>query len=220
MSYTNLARFNNYSPESFGWGGSFDPKLNPEVLVPFTYKGARFGQMHKYVVGLFTALLDELVPHIAGGLLAHNDEGCYNPKSVTVGGTRSFHTYGIAIDVNWVDNPMGAKHRPTGPNALPPITSQIARDYGCEWGGDWSYPQDWMHIECHLPPSEAHKVLPIVRENEMELTDKLTVGLTHAKPNPTERTVEQVLGYLNDTVYEIQQTVNKLAVEVDKLTSK
>lgn len=156
-TYTQLAHFNDYYPPNFGWGAR-DPRNDSSLLVPFSHSGAKFGLMHRDVVPVFKALLDELVPHISDGLDDAADDGCYNPASVTVGGTRSFHTWAIAIDVNWRANPMYAPNRPTGGDALPPITSSIARKYGCEWGGDWSYPQDWMHIECHLSPDVARHV--------------------------------------------------------------
>jgi len=156
MSLESLAHFGNYSPESFGWGGFNDPRRNPDVLEPFSFDGVSFGSMNKHVVPLFTAILTELVPHIKDGLHV-NKCGCYNRASVTVDGSRSFHTYGIAIDVNWDSNPM-ANTNPTDPGDLPAITHAIARKYGCEWGGDWTVPKDWMHIECHLSPGDAGDV--------------------------------------------------------------
>jgi len=157
MSYATLAHFNDYWPPNFGWADR-DPMIDGELLVPFEHSGAVFGRMHVDVVPLFTALLDELVPLIPAGIANIADDGCYNPRSITGGGTRSFHSWAIAIDVNWQANPMYAQKRPTGPQALPAETSAIARKYGCEWGGDWSYPQDWMHIECHLSPDVARHV--------------------------------------------------------------
>jgi hypothetical protein len=156
VSLASLAYFGNYTPANFGWGAR-DPEKDSSLLVPFRHSGVSFGSMHRDVVGVFTNVLNELVPYISGGLVA-GQCGCYNPKSVTVGGDRSFHTYAIAIDVNWGSNPMGASRRPTGKYALPAITSQIARKWGCEWGGDWTYPQDWMHIEVHLTPAQARAV--------------------------------------------------------------
>lgn len=161
MTYAAQARFGDYSPVSFGWG-TRDPELNGALLRDFVYGGANFGSMHVDAHGLFTALLDELVPLIGGTPNPVNGEcGCFNPNSVTVGGDRSFHTYGIAIDVNWTQNPMYAAAHPTGPHTLPLATSGIARKYGCEWGGDWTYPQDWMHLEIHLTPDVARGVRPL-----------------------------------------------------------
>lgn len=155
-TYTQLAHFNDYWPPNFGWSDR-DPKYNSSLLVPFSHSGVSFGSMHRDAVPVFKSLLDELVPLISGGLVA-GQCGCYNPKSVSSGGSRSFHTYAIAIDVNWGSNQMYAEQHPTGQHTLPLATSQIARKYGCEWGGDWSSPKDWMHIECHLNPDVARRV--------------------------------------------------------------
>jgi hypothetical protein len=153
VDYAAHAHFSDYTPADFGWDAR-DPEADPSLLVPFSYAGVSFGSMHRDVVNVFRALLDELVPLIPGGLV-DGQCGCYNPSSVTVGGQRSFHTYAIAIDINWGENRMGANQHPTGPHTLPSATSAIARKYGCEWGGDWTNPQDWMHIEVQLSPADA-----------------------------------------------------------------
>ncbi|WP_375490212.1 M15 family metallopeptidase [uncultured Jatrophihabitans sp.] len=159
--YAHLAHFGNYNPASFGWGGENDPVKHPHLLVPFHFDGAYYGLMHRDAVPVFTAVFTELVPHIPGGvkyLDKHHDEGCFNNRSKTTGGGRSFHGYGIATDTNWDDNPMYGTPHHGRPGVMPAITHEIARKYGCEWGGDWSYPQDWMHIEIHLSPGNAAKV--------------------------------------------------------------
>ena len=176
MSIASMARFGVYAPAAFGWAAC-DPMADRSLLVPLTHSGVEFaGRVHRDVHGLFTALLDELVPLIPGGLMT---PGCwgFSASSVTVGGSRSFHTYGVAIDLNAPANPMYARARPTGAHALPPAASAVARKYGCEWGGDWSYPQDWMHIECHLPPDVARTIQPTPKpapvppeEDDMKIT--------------------------------------------------
>lgn len=154
------ARFGVYAPAALGWGGALDPMNDPSLLVPLSYNGVEFaGKVHRDVVGVFTRLLERLVPLIPGGLMS---PGCwgFSASSVTVGGTRSFHTYGIAIDVNAPANPMYAPTRPSGLHAIPAAASGIARELGCEYGGDWSVPQDWMHFECHLAPDVARTITP------------------------------------------------------------
>lgn len=163
-SYESQAMFNNYSPVSIGWGGAFDPEAHPALLVDFSYNAVSFGKMHRDAVGLFRALLDELVPLIPGGLKAGSC-GCYNPNSTLQDGSRSFHTWGIAIDVNWNVNHMGTDlPSPTGQYAIPHADAQrIAHKYGCEYGGtDWGSFNDDMHIEIHLPPRVAATVTPEV----------------------------------------------------------
>ncbi|MGX7679068.1 M15 family metallopeptidase [Jatrophihabitans sp. DSM 45814] len=160
MTYAAQASFGVYDPAAIGWATA-DPERDSSLLVPFSHSGVSFGPMNRYAVPVFKAVLDELVPQIPSKRLVAGQCGCYNPGSLTVGGSRSFHTYAIAIDINWGSNPMYAASKPSLPDSLPAITSAIAQKYGCEWGGDWSYPQDWMHIEIHLTPAEAAAVTPI-----------------------------------------------------------
>lgn len=208
------AHFGNYTPASFGWGGAFDPEAHPDLLVPFSYNGVSFGSMHKDVVGLFTALLSELVPLIPEGLIK-GQCGCYNPKSVTVGGDRSFHTYGIAVDINWGSNPM-ANTNPKDPGDLPAATHRIAQKYGCEWGGDWTVPKDWMHIECHLTPQVARTVqeddMPSAQEVAAEVLKQLREGPLQGpdKDNHSVYTLARMAAQaeLGDAVKQINQHID------------
>lgn len=159
--YASKAHFGVYNPALFGWGGKNDPMKHPKLLVPFRHSGAYYGLMHRDAVPFFTAVFNELVPKIPGGIAGKKDEGCYNPASRTVGGDRSFHTYAIATDTNWSDNGMYQKHKSGDEGVLPDATKGIVRKYGGEWGGTWTYPQDWMHIELHLSPADARKLAPL-----------------------------------------------------------
>lgn len=182
MTIQSEAHFGNYAPWTFGWQDR-DPEKTSTILVPFAHSGVKFdGGMNRDVVGLFTSLLDELVPHISGGLL-QGQCGCYNPGSVSQDGSRSFHTYAIAIDLNWQHNPMNAP-RPTGQYIVPDIAQSIVTKWGCEWGGDWSSPKDWMHIECHLSPADARAVTvkpPKEKDMTPEETETMIVQAMRAE---------------------------------------
>lgn len=164
-----LAHFRNYSPGSFGWNNA-DPFTDAGELVEFEHAGVSFGMMNRNVVHLFHDFLDELIPMIPAKALTAGKCGCYNPRSISSGGSRSFHSWGIAIDINWDANPMGVPNRPTGDHALPAATGALARKYGMEWGGDWDSPKDWMHVEIHLTPADARAYKPegfhIVNDND------------------------------------------------------
>lgn len=172
MTIAEHAHFNDYSPTDFGWANR-DPERDSSLLVPFSFNGVSFGSMNRDVVGVFTRVLTDLVPKIPGGLVA-GQCGCYNPRSIAATGTRSFHSWGIAIDVNWGSNPMGVAAHPSGKYALPLATSQIANKYGCEWGGDWASPKDWMHIECHLSPADARAVKAAIGPDDPKWSDTVT----------------------------------------------
>lgn len=158
--YAARAHFNDYWPPDFGWGGRLDPEVHADMLVPFHHSNVNFGQVHKYAAELFTVLLDELVPHIDGGLVAGKCWG-YSTTDNLPDGTRSFHSFGLAIDVNWHVNHMGTNIPDAhGKGAIPrgPATA-IAHALGIEWGGNWrgGY-HDNMHFECHLSPADARQV--------------------------------------------------------------
>ena len=63
------------------------------------------------------------------------------------GVTESNHSFGIAIDVNALANPLGTE------GDMPAEVVRQWRLEGGGWGGDWSRP-DPMHYETHLTPAE------------------------------------------------------------------
>jgi hypothetical protein len=161
--YSAQAHFGNYDPSSFGW-----PHAVPD-LVPLVFDGVNFGQCARDVHPVFVALLTELVPLIPGGIsFGAHDDWAYSTTDDLPDGSWSFHRYGLAFDLNWIENPMGTYS--TNPDAgmagaIPhAAASAIATKYGCEYGGDWSGGdghtgfKDYMHFECHLSPDVARTV--------------------------------------------------------------
>lgn len=79
-------------------------------------------------------------------------------KKGTTLGTFSEHTHGIAIDVNYGDNPYfvngvqqtGRSYEPgKNPYAITKDSSiyKIFKKYGWQWGGDWNSSKDYMHFQ-------------------------------------------------------------------------
>ena len=68
--------------------------------------------------------------------------GCYSPRFIQSDGSKplSMHAWGLAVDINVADNPVGA--RPT----LDPKVVAIMERWGFRWGGRWS-PPDGHHFE-------------------------------------------------------------------------
>ncbi|MEX0789302.1 MAG: M15 family metallopeptidase, partial [Actinomycetota bacterium] len=68
--------------------------------------------------------------------------GCYSPRFIQSDGSKplSMHAWGLAVDINVADNPVGA--RPT----LDPQVVAIMERWGFRWGGRWS-PPDGHHFE-------------------------------------------------------------------------
>lgn len=99
-----------------------------------------------------------------GRSMAANNSSCFNSRRIINSDRISVHSYGAAIDINPVQNPVirDGVHRPEAGRAyldrehLRPgmITKQSAalqvfRDAGWAWGGDWDNPIDYHHF--YLP---------------------------------------------------------------------
>lgn len=77
-----------------------------------------------------------------------NQMGCYrydsNNGSTNIG-LRSYHTYGVACDINWDKNPFVSGG--TAPYDMPRGYVDAFHDHGWTWGGNWSSVKDYMHFE-------------------------------------------------------------------------
>lgn len=147
----------NNDPSSFGW--EWAPTKD---VVPFTFRGQTFPQgVHRLTVPLFTRALTALVD--VGGLVLHpglpsvSGDWGYEVRDVNGSpGTRSFHGYALALDINAPWNPQYANPPADSLYRMPTASDSILRPLGIAWGGgpSWGTRRDWMHIECHLSPGE------------------------------------------------------------------
>lgn len=75
--------------------------------------------------------------------------GCYRFDSNNGAsniGLRSYHTYGVACDINWDTNPFVESGAPTQ-HDMPDAYIKAFHDHGFTWGGNWHQPKDYMHFE-------------------------------------------------------------------------
>jgi len=66
--------------------------------------------------------------------------GCYYPRFIAGSTTLSNHSFGLAIDINSLENQRGTV------GEMHPVVVQIMKKWGFAWGGDWNY-TDPMHFE-------------------------------------------------------------------------
>lgn len=74
--------------------------------------------------------------------------GCYRYDSdngSTNIGLRSYHSYGVACDINWDNNPFVSSG--TAKYDMPKGYVDAFHDHGWTWGGNWSSVKDYMHFE-------------------------------------------------------------------------
>ncbi len=66
--------------------------------------------------------------------------GCYYPRFIAGSTTLSNHSFGLAIDINSLENQRGTV------GEMHPVVVQVMKKWGFAWGGDWNY-TDPMHFE-------------------------------------------------------------------------
>jgi poly-gamma-glutamate synthesis protein (capsule biosynthesis protein) len=96
-----------------------------------------------------------------GRSMAANNCSCFNSRRIINTDRISVHSYGAAIDINPIQNPVvrDGKHRPAAggafldrsdirPGMIVPgcAALQIFADAGWAWGGDWDHPKDYHHF--------------------------------------------------------------------------
>lgn len=126
----------------------------------------------KQVLGIFAALramdfpIASMRPMLEfdgddGRSMAANNSSCFNSRRIINSERISVHSYGAAIDINPVQNPVirDGKHRPEAgakfldrENIRPGMIVhddavwQVFADAGWKWGGDWDNPKDYHHF--------------------------------------------------------------------------
>jgi D-alanyl-D-alanine carboxypeptidase len=128
-----------------------------------------------YVAAIFDALLDRHFPIAKARLMNHydgdddaadvdNNTSSFNDRVVAGTNTLSLHAYGLAIDLNPVQNPfiqIKAGKREVSPdegkqyldrNATKPGMAETVIDIFADngfsiWGGDWHSPIDYQHFQ-------------------------------------------------------------------------
>jgi len=108
--------------------------------------------------------------------MAANNSSCFNFRSIEGTKTLSMHSYGLAIDINPVQNPfIIMKHNTKKVNVLPKQATEflnrhnqrngmvepivgIFKKYGfSEWGGTWNSPIDYHHFQ--IPRQEVAELI-------------------------------------------------------------
>lgn len=106
---------------------------------PYVYKGEHGFWAHKKLKDVFQEIFQKIVDQGLETKIQTFD-GCYNVRNIRGGEKLSTHSWGIAIDLNARDNPLGAD---------PKIDRRIVKlfqDAGFTWGGTF-FRKDGMHFQ-------------------------------------------------------------------------
>jgi peptidoglycan hydrolase-like protein with peptidoglycan-binding domain len=142
-------------PSAFGW------RSGPAAdIVPYVYRGT-----HSFPQGVArgtSALWDQALDLICGqpGFSLPDPNpmvgGCwgFEDRDRKGGNTRSFHAFGLALDVAAPWNPWNVPVPAPSAHRMPRNAGQLIAPLGMVWGGDFRGNVDSMHIELHLSPGE------------------------------------------------------------------
>lgn len=94
---------------------------------------------HKVMMPQLKAALAEVVQRGLGKHV-YQTAGCYYPRFIANSTRLSNHAFGMAIDINSLENGRGTKGQ------MHPQVVEIFKNWGFGWGGDWAW-TDPMHFE-------------------------------------------------------------------------
>ena len=141
------------SAELKGWGAGWPSCAGVGgnlVTVTADRSRAKFS-IHRRVSVLFDTLIDRM--EARAYLCKPPQCGAYNCRAIAGTNRASNHSWALAADINWTDNPYTTTGRRTMPDWVP---REIFNPYGWAWGGDYSGARkDYMHLEFLGTPAQA-----------------------------------------------------------------
>lgn len=111
-----------------------------------------------------------LVDHYGGddaASMRDNNTSCFNQRAITAGGRVSWHSFGMAVDINPLYNPY-FKVKASGKRVVEPeqgndyldrsvtvpymitkgdLCYRLFKQHGFHWGGEWASGKDYQHFE-------------------------------------------------------------------------
>jgi hypothetical protein len=185
----NLSDFR--SAASKGWGGGWPLCQGAAGNIVSVYaekSGARFN-VHRRIAVLVDTLIDRM--EARGYLCKPAQCGAFNCRAISGTKTSSNHSWGLALDINWTDNPYTSTGRRLIPNW---VADEIFNPYGFAWGGDYSgRRKDFMHFEFLGTPAQADQATALLqRDGDGGGWRTLEVG-TPAMSGDDVRAVQRVL---------------------------
>lgn len=138
-----------------GWGKGW-PQCTPSGSDRATVVADRSGSrvsVRKALAVLVDALIDWTERPDGGNYLLKPEQcGGFNCRPIDDTNAPSKHSWAVAVDLNWEDNPCSTNIRHT----VPAYVASVWNRYGFAWGGDYKGPKkDWMHFEFMGTPSDA-----------------------------------------------------------------
>lgn len=206
-AYKNLFSSSPSSAKSRGWGNGW-PNCQTSKMKTIVAEGGAGGDIRVTVRAEVAAMVRDLLE--ATDRLYNikpSSTGAYNCRPIAGTRTASNHSWGLAIDINWNDNPQ---KRPLH-SEIPPKVVEMWQKAGWYWGGFYTRATpDAMHFEYSGKPSDVSKHAKIAASyNKSEPVEPPVV--TPPQPSQTTYTVKS-----GDSLSEIAE---KFKVSVEDLVN-
>jgi hypothetical protein len=116
-------------------------------------------------------------------------DGILNIRPIRGGSSWSLHSWGLAVDVNAAENPLG------GSSKLSSQFVQCFKDQGLDWGGDWTGRKDPMHFQLSDGGAKGGSSDSNNSVNNIEATPELITKMIELlkQKNITSETLKQYI---------------------------
>lgn len=130
-----------------GWRSGY-PNCHPANIVTVTLStGARL-PVHHAIAELVKLICEECIRN--GFVIRAGASWGYACRSIRGSTAPSNHSWGLAVDLNAPDHPLGRRN--TG---MPAFVPALFKRFGFRWGGDYTGRADEMHFEYMGTPATA-----------------------------------------------------------------
>lgn len=137
-----------------GWGQGWPVNRSADMATVRTARSGVPFVVHRDIAPIVKWLVDEVERR---GYMIHTpgqtpDDWSYNNRPIRGSNRPSNHSWGLAIDIDATQYPLGSRKR------LPSWIVELFRAHGFDYGGDWTSRPDPMHFEFNGWPSDARRI--------------------------------------------------------------
>lgn len=180
----------NSSASSRGWGPGW-PNCQASKMVTIVAQDQTTGENYDIRVTVRREIAQMVVDLLEATDALYDvdqhDTGAYNCRPIGGTSTASNHSWGLAIDINWENNPQGTFH-----SEIPPAVVAMWIDCGFGWGGFYGRAlPDTMHFEYLGTPAS---VAANAKKAAVYASGNVPVPAPKPKPKPTPQTYVVTLG--------------------------
>jgi hypothetical protein len=156
-AYKNpFARTSPTSAKSRGWGNGW-PNCQVGKMKTITAQDQTKGQDFDIRVTVRSEVA-EMVQNLLEATdrvydIKKSSTGAYNCRPIAGTNTASNHSWGLAVDVNWNNNPQTSVSN--FHSEIPPAVVKMWNDCGWYWGGFYANSSDSMHFEYGGTPDDV-----------------------------------------------------------------